>query len=163
MGEFQITGRKVLFAMLTFFGVITAVDGIMIYQAVSTFGGLETNDAYRKGLAYNQRIARDAAQDQLGWTEVVRLDSATGLLTVEFKDRNGQPVEGLSVSAQIGRPATNVFDRDVALRDSGAGRHEVSVVDLAGGTWSVEVVARAGAGQDAAVVYQSRKRLWKQS
>jgi nitrogen fixation protein FixH len=54
MTEFKITGRKVLVAMVSFFAVVTAVDGIMIYQAISTFGGLETKDAYRKGLSYNQ-------------------------------------------------------------------------------------------------------------
>lgn len=160
---FEITGRKVLVAMVSFFAIVTAVDGIMIYQAVSTFGGLETTDAYRKGLTYNQRIATLAAQDQMGWTESVTLEQTTGTLSVIFKDRNGQPIDNLVVAAKIGRPATNVFDRTVELRPKSDGRYEVVVPDLGKGTWTVDVAVRTSSNPKAAVVYQSKARIWKQS
>ena len=45
----------------------------MIYKALTTFGGVETPDAYRKGLAYNQRIAAEEAQAGLGWHDELSL------------------------------------------------------------------------------------------
>lgn len=163
MAEFQITGRKVLIAMLAFFGVVTAVDAVMIYQAVNTFGGLETSDAYRKGLAYNQRIASSAAQDALGWSQDVTIDAQRGVLVVSLSDSNKRGIEGLVISANIGRPATNVFDQALKLEDLGGGRHEVAVPSLAAGTWAVAITARRSAAQDAEVVYQSKVRVWKAS
>lgn len=163
MTDFQITGRKVLIAMLAFFGVVTAVDAVMIYQAVHTFGGIETSDAYRKGLAYNKRIASSAEQEALGWSQEVTLDAARGVLVVSLKDRNGAGVEGLVVSANVGRPATNAFDQTLTLEDQGGGRHEARVPSLGAGTWSVAITARRSAEADAAAVYQSKVRVWKAS
>ncbi len=104
--SYQITGRKVLVTMVCFFGIIAVVDGIMIYQAVSTFGGLETKDAYRKGLAYNQRIAESAAQEQLGWSEKVAFDPVSGALVVTLLDRDGKALDSVSVYSHA-RPAGN--------------------------------------------------------
>lgn len=163
MTEFRITGRHVLVSIVGFFLTIAAVDAVMIYQAVSTFGGLETPDAYRKGLAYNQRIAEGAAQEQLGWRESVSFDRATGSLVVDIKDRDGKPVEGMALSVVIGRPATNAFDRSISADDKGAGRYEAPVADLADGTWTVELAVRGSRNPEAAVVYQSKARIWKQS
>lgn len=160
---FQITGRHVLVSVVGFFLTIAAVDAVMIYQAVSTFGGLETPDAYRKGLAYNQRIAQGAAQEQLGWRESVSFNRVTGSLVVDLKDRDGKPVEGMTVSVGIGRPATNAFDRSISITDMGAGRYEAPAADLADGTWTVELTVRGSRNPDAAVVYQSKARIWKQS
>lgn len=163
MTEFRITGRKVLVTMVCFFGIVSAVDGIMIYQAVSTFGGLETKDAYRKGRAYNQRIADGAAQLQLGWSETIAFDPASGALVVTLLDRDGKALDGVTISATLGRPATNAFDRSLQLEFKGAGRYEALVPGLAKGTWTVDVAARASRNPEAAVVYQSKARVWKQS
>lgn len=163
MTEFRITGRHVLVATVGFFLTIATVDGIMIYQAVSTFGGLETQDAYRKGLTYNRRIAESAAQEQLGWSQVVAFDASAGTLSVTLKDRDGKPVEGMSLSAKVGRPATNAYDRGITLEDNGAGVYEAAVAGLGNGTWTVEVAARGSRNPEAAVVYQSKARVWKQS
>ncbi|MEQ1669762.1 MAG: FixH family protein [Hyphomicrobium sp.] len=163
MTEFRITGRKVLVAMVGFFVTIAAVDGIMIYQAVSTFGGLETQDSYRKGLAYNRRIADGAAQEQLGWSQAASFDATAGSLVVTLKDRDGKPVEGMTLTATVGRPATNAYDRAVTLEDKGAGRYEVAVPGLANGTWTLDLSARASRNPEAAVVFQSKARVWKPS
>lgn len=163
MADFQITGRKVLIAMVAFFGVITAVDSVMIYQAINTFGGIETPDAYRKGLAYNKRIQFDAEQEALGWSHDVSLDETRGVLVVSLKDGNKAGLEGLVVSALVGRPATNAFDQAIQLEDLGGGRHEAHVPSLAAGTWSVEISARRSAGSAEATVYRSKVRVWKAS
>ena len=40
-----------LLIFIGFFVTVFLVNGLMVYDALSTFGGLETPDAYRKGLA----------------------------------------------------------------------------------------------------------------
>jgi len=43
--------------------LVIVVNGVMISYALGTFPGLSTEDAYRRGLAYNQTIAAaDAGQ-----------------------------------------------------------------------------------------------------
>ena len=59
-----IRGGHVLAAMLAFFAVIIVADATMIYKALTTFGGVDNPNAYRQGVAYNQRIARDARADR---------------------------------------------------------------------------------------------------
>src|SRR5262249_34112510 len=66
-------GRHVLVAFLAFFGTVFAVNGTLIYEAVSTHTGLVANEPYRKGLAYNARIGADERQARLGWTETLEV------------------------------------------------------------------------------------------
>lgn len=124
---------------------------------------LKPKNSYRKGLNYNQRIAEDAARAQLGWSDGVTIDPTAGSLIVTLKDRDGKAVEGMTVSASIGRPATNAYDRSVVFDDKGAGRYEAAVPGLADGTWTVELAARASRNAEAAVLYQSKARIWKKS
>ena len=56
MAEGVITGRHVLIGMLVFFGVILGVNGMFLYSALSTYTGVVSDEPYRKGLNYNERI-----------------------------------------------------------------------------------------------------------
>jgi nitrogen fixation protein FixH len=154
-----IRGWHVLAAMLAFFAAVTAVNSVMIYDALSTFGG-DTPDAYRTGLAYNQRIAEQASQDRLGWTETTAFDPAKSEFRITLKDSDGHGIDGLHLTASVGRPATDVFDRDFPLRPEGQGTYVGEVSNLSEGTWLASVAARQDAAGD--VVYRSKVRLWKQ-
>ena len=50
------TGWTVLITLLGFFGVIFAVNGVMIYAALSTLSGTETDSAYQAGLQYEREV-----------------------------------------------------------------------------------------------------------
>ena len=54
----QWTGWTVLITLLGFFGVIFAVNGVMIYAALSTLSGTDTDSAYQAGLQYEQEVAQ---------------------------------------------------------------------------------------------------------
>jgi nitrogen fixation protein FixH len=156
-----LTGWHVLFALIGFFGVVFAVNFIMIYLAQTTFGGLDTNDAYRKGLNYNERIAAAAAQHKLGWRNSVAYVPEGRRLRVSLTDAAGAAVPGLAVTAVVQRPATNRFDRELALEQTGAGTYEAALPELEPGWWTVEITARKGAPeQQEAARYESRQRLW---
>ena len=66
-----LQGRHVALIFFTFFGAIFAMNGAMIYSAISTYSGIVSNEPYRKGLHYNDRIDADARQTRLGWTDTV--------------------------------------------------------------------------------------------
>jgi nitrogen fixation protein FixH len=155
----QITGRHVLFTMVGFFGFIIATDAYLVYKAVSTFGGIETDDAYRKGLAYNERIAEERAQQALGWTKDARLDK--GELRVSIRDQNQNGVENLRITAVVGRPATNAQDRTVQLTQVGSGEYTAAVGEVEPGVWVATLEAREAQSGTERLVYQSKVRLWK--
>jgi nitrogen fixation protein FixH len=152
-----VTGRHVLLTFIGFFLVVFAVNGIMIYKAETTFGGLDTVDAYRKGLAYNERIAAAAAQGRLGWRDRTEYVPQTRRVRVTLTDAAGAPVSGLTVTAELQRPATSRFDRQLFLVETGPATYEGDVSELEPGAWTVDIAARHS---DKNERYEARRRLW---
>ena len=74
----ELTGRMVLFCLVAFFAVVAGVNAIMIRAAVSTFGGVETANAYQAGLAFAREIAEAAAQDALHWQVKAKVSAGGG-------------------------------------------------------------------------------------
>lgn len=139
------------------FVVVVGVNMIMAWFATSTFTGLQTDDAYNKGLAYNQNLAMAKVQAELGWTVDTRAEPLGGhraALAVSYRDRSGRPVEGLEVRAKLVRPTAKGLDREAVLTAAAAGSYGATVELPADGVWDVEVVA---VGKD--VSYQSIKRV----
>lgn len=155
----KLTGRHVLFAFLAFFGVIIAVNVVMVYSALSTFNGIETPDAYRKGLAYNQTLAEEASQASLGWSGKLEL-SADRKLRLTLTDKAGQPVPGLAVSAKLGRPATDREDEALQLAEVSPGLYEAAAGKVAAGNWVVALEAGSPASGDQSVVFRMKERLY---
>lgn len=155
----EITGRHVLLLMVGFFAVIIATDSWLVYKAVSTFGGIETQDAYRKGLAYNDRIAEERAQAALGWTKDARIEKNE--LRVSIRDKDQKGVGNLQITAVVGRPATNTSDLTLKLTEIGAGEYMATVGALEAGNWVATMEAREALSGSDRVVYQSKVRLWK--
>lgn len=151
-----VQGHHVLGVFLGFFAAIFIMNGALIYAAVTTHAGLVANEPYRKGLHYNERIAADERQAQLGWTDALEVTRHGGLALV-LKGGGGQPVTSLKVEIVLGRPATNREDLRVALREVAPGRYEAQTGPLAPGSWLVALEARADTGEP---VYRKRRRLW---
>lgn len=154
-----IRGAHVLGTMLAFFAVIVVADATMIYKAVTTFGGVDNPNAYRQGVAYNQRIARDAEQSLIGWQDAIEVIGAPQRLRVLLRDRSGAVVTGKKLVASIGRPATNRFDTTLDLVEVAAGQYEAPIAEAHEGAWIVAISALppGGAGEP---LYQTRRRVW---
>jgi nitrogen fixation protein FixH len=136
------------------------MNGVLIYWAVATNSGLVAVEPYRKGLHYNQRIAADEQQRQLGWSEKVTLTQG-GHLTLTLTDRAGQPVVGLKVETVLGRPATNRQDIRSAMVEVSPGRYEARTAALDAGAWLISVEARGDSGAaGGAPTYRIRRRVW---
>jgi nitrogen fixation protein FixH len=152
-----LQGRHVLGIFLAFFAAVFLANGAMVYSAVSTHTGLVANEPYRKGLHYNERIAADERQAELGWVETLEA-SRDGRVRLTLARRDGRPVSGLAVDGVLGRPSTNRQDIELALSETAPGRYEAQAGALAKGSWLISIEARATL--DAGPVYRSRRRLW---
>jgi nitrogen fixation protein FixH len=157
----QIRGIHVLWGIIAFFGVIFLVNGIFLYSALNTYTGVVSKQPYRKGLAYNERIAADEKQKKLGWHETVAFDGTAGHLVVTFRDNSGSPVTGLAISGMFGRPSTNQNDVALTLKETQSGRYEARLGPHGHGVWLVQLEAAVGRGEGREVVYRLRRRLWQ--
>jgi nitrogen fixation protein FixH len=154
-----LKGKHVLIAVLAFFAFVIAVNGIYIALAMWSWSGLSTEDAYQRGLAYNQTLAEAEAQRALNWQVKAVLEPMAGggaRLTVAFTDRSGAPVEGLTVSGDLRRPVRDDLDRAVDLVRDGPGRYGADVDQLAAGQWDVRLRATSPDG----AIFVLEDRLW---
>ena len=152
-----LTGHDVLALMLAFFGAVIAVNGVLIYEALSTHAGPVGNEPYRAGLAYNERIGAAERQAQLGWSERLEF-GRDGHAVFALAQRGGRPVQGLWVEGVLGRPASNRHDVKLAFIETAPGQYEAQTADVAAGTWLIVLEARPREG--AAPTYRLRRRLW---
>ena len=152
-----LTGRHVLIAILAFFGVIFAVNGVMTYFALNTFSGLAVDDAYRKGLRYNQQIAAADAQTAKGWQGELVYHDGPGVLRLVLVDKADLPLRNLRVEGVLGRPASAQEDRPIAFVQTTPGVYEASVGLLPGGQWSARLAAYQGSET---MPYIIERRLW---
>jgi nitrogen fixation protein FixH len=155
----RFRGLHVLTVLICFFATVFAVDGFMVYRAVSTFGGVETPDAYRKGVAYNQTIAREEAQAQRGWSDDMKVVGSPQRLQVLLRDKDGVAVAGKRLTAALGRPATDRYDVALSLHELDPGHYEAALPGVGEGTWLVDISAydNESPGEPA---YQARRRAW---
>lgn len=152
-----LCGSHVLAVVAAFFAAVFLVNGAMIYVALSTNSGVVGSEPYRTGLHYNERIAAEARQRRLGWTDSLSVGRDGGVVyTLAAPD--GRPVAGLRTAGILGRPSTNRHDIALALREVAPGRYEAQIGPLAEGTWLIAIDAWRTDGADP--VYRTRKRVW---
>lgn len=136
----ELTGRHVLLIALAFFGVIIAVNGVMAWQAVATFPGIEVRNGYVASQSFE---AERQAQVRLGWSAETRLDD--GLLRVAFTDAGGKPVDVAAVEGVFGRATEAAEDQTPAFARVGQSAFEAPV-DAGRGQWVLQLRATAGDG-----------------
>ena len=123
-----------------------------------THAGVVAVEPYRRGLAYNQRIAADERQSARGWRDAITA-SPDGAITVYLVGPDDQPIRGVRVTGTIGRPATAAHDRALTLVAQASGLHTGTTGVLQPGAWIVTIEAHA-APTDAEPIYRARRRLW---
>lgn len=156
----QLTGRMALMLFVGFFGIVFAVNGVMLTMALKTNSGIVANEPYRKGLKYNERIAADEQQSALGWSSEIALASDRRRFLVKLTDREGRPVDGLKLVAMVGRPSTNRQDLRLELTPFAPGQYAAAVPALEAGAYVASLDAASGRGGEGDIVYRARRRLW---
>lgn len=157
-GSGGLKGRHVLYSLIAFFGVVFAVNGVFLYSALKTNTGVVANEPYRKGLAYNERIAADERQKALGWQDEASF-TGDGRVSVVMKGADGQPVSGLVMEATLGRPSTTAGEHKLRLAEIAPGSYAATVAGAAPGTWLFALEARRADNAEEPI-YRARRRLW---
>lgn len=143
-GSFKLTGRHVFLILLSFFGLVIAVNVTMATLASGTWPGLVVANSYVESQRFNERVAAARAQQALGYD--LAFEQANDQLTLTLRNANGQGVEILGGTVRIGRPVTRTEDRliDVPAAPSGT----VSMPDaLADGLWVADVALKLAGGR----------------
>ncbi len=158
--ENGLKGKHVLFVLLGFFGIVFAVNGVFVYDALSTLPGEEHGATYEAGLRYNATLAAERAQDALHWSHKseVRADSAK--LAVKVSDSGGAPVAGLAISGSLERPATNTGEQVLAFKEGDTGQYEAAVAGVQPGSWVLSFTARKPRPGSQPAVYRVKERIW---
>lgn len=158
--QFVVTGKHVLVGMIAFFGIVIAVNIVMMRLALSTHSGIVAQDTYRKGIKYNDDIAASEKQAALGWRDEILLAPAGDKLSIDIRDKDGNPVHGLVIKATIGRPASEKDDLSLALAETAAGVYEAPVPPRAAGTYVASIEATDPSRAQDGVLYRAKERLW---
>lgn len=129
------------------FGVIIAVNTVLIVAASKTFSGLVVAHPYQKGIEHDQLRAELDAQSKLGWRYVLTAEQRGEriLLTLTFADREGRPLNDLNLEGEMERPVENLGDLPVGFQPDGAGRYRAEIALPEHGVWDLRAVARHGA------------------
>jgi nitrogen fixation protein FixH len=155
--EFQVTGPMVLAGLVGFFGLVAGVNAAMIYAAVSTFGGVETESSYRAGLAFAREAATVEAQDARHWSVTAKAAIEGGATVVELtaRDASGQPITNLVAVASLVHPTDRRADHAVPLVSDGAGRFRGTTAASAG-QWDLVIEF----SRDDERLFRSKNRVW---
>ena len=142
----QITGRTVLFSLIGFFALVAGVNAVMIRAAVSTFGGVETENAYQAGLHFAQELAAVEAQDALHWQVRgnVSSNSATTAIRVTAAGADGRPLPGLQATSRLVHPIDRRADRTAVLKEESPGNFAGQTEAVAGQWLLVIELSRQG-------------------
>jgi nitrogen fixation protein FixH len=135
-----LTGRKVLFMLLGFFGVVFGVNFLMMKLAIDTLPGTEVDSAYSASLAYEQDIVAARDQNARNWkvdAHIQRGADGGATLQVEARDDSGKPMSGLKFRGRLERPTDRRADQPVVLAEMGIGVYRGSAPLIAAGQWDL--------------------------
>ncbi len=135
----ELTGRAVLYLMVAFFAVVIGVNAFMAHEALSTFGGVETDSSYEAGQMFERDVAMAKAQDAQHWRVDAKVTAAANggaLLDIVARDASGAALAGMTATARFARPTDRRLDRTVAVTEDGAGHFRGSA-DISAGQWDL--------------------------
>lgn len=153
-----LTGRKVLFMLVAFFGMVIAVNMIMMKLAIQTLPGTEVDSAYSASLAYEGEIAAAHDQNARNWKVDAHIGRSPGggaTVQIEAHDKNGAPMSGLKFQGRFERPTDRRADKSVALAEVGIGIYRGNTTEIASGQWDL-VLEGAASGRR---MFLSRNRV----
>ena len=125
-----------------------AVNGVMIYFAVTTNPGLVVEDYYDRGQYYENHLASKLAQDP-GWVMRTHIPQdikagETQVLQFLVVDTAGQPVSVEDVTFYAYRPSDGGRDFSLPMETEAPGRYAVTVSFPLVGVWDALFAARLG-------------------
>ena len=138
---FTVKGWHVAAGVVAFFAVVIGVDGAFLTLAYRTHPGQVAPRPYEAGLIYNAELERLRVQEAIGWRAA--LEARPEGVIVLLRDRDGQPLRGLRVTATLLRPATEQGRSVLTLTETAPGQYIGPRAGLSG-VWDARVDATGG-------------------
>ncbi|WP_226016736.1 FixH family protein [Novosphingobium sp. FKTRR1] len=135
----RFTGYHMTAILVTFFGVVIAVNLLMANLAISTFGGEVVENSYVASQHFNRWLDSAKADRALGWKADFTRD-VTGAVSVDLRDANGNPLTQARVSAVAEHPLGLRDDEKVVLHETVPGRYAAA---LPAGRWRLRLQVSA--------------------
>lgn len=136
----EARGRYIPWIIAGFFASFILLLSSFVWIAFSNKPSVVTENAYQKGLVYNQVLEKSQAQQQLGWN--ASLDVAEGKSVVlQLKDRSGAAIRGAVVEGWLVRPSSQAMDYRLSLKEASDGRYEAALELPQKGLWELHVTA----------------------
>lgn len=123
-----------------FFIVIATLDGIFVTLALRTHTGTVTENAFEKGVAYNNVLKEARERDALGWNADITLGDDNNLI-VSLRGKDGSVLKGARVSVKMVRPAQDGYDYEITLTDEGNGLYAAPANLPLPGQWQARIFA----------------------
>jgi len=126
-----------------------AVSGLTLYAALSNPSFAAEPDYYRKAMDWDATAARKRAEAALGWRLQVDVSSTTSAsneraVRVLVHDRDGKPVEGAAVSAEVFHHARAAERSEVVFSGDGAGCYAATLEMRRIGLWEFRLKVLRG-------------------
>jgi nitrogen fixation protein FixH len=137
----RFTGWHMTTILITFFGIVIAVNLVMARYAVSTFGGTVVDNSYVASQNYNRWLAEADKQAKLGWTQKIALDPARRVVISVAK--NGAPLDTVTASGIAIHPVGQAPSITLRFAPSASGSL-VSKQSLPAGRWRLHLTLRQG-------------------
>lgn len=140
-------GRWIPWTFVAMFLVVLAANGTMVAFSISSWTGVVTESHYLDGLAYNDRLAAQEAQDSLGWQMQLTSEQLTGnrlAVQVDLRDGEGAALWADQVKVRALRPTHSGHDLTAVLLASDAGRYAGEIELPLPGQWDLRITAFQG-------------------
>lgn len=128
-------------AMIGALGLVVAANGIMIYDAYSTFPGMAGRDGFDLSNEYGRVLATAQRQAALGW-QVDADVTADRFPALRVVDRTGAPLAAAEIVAQVERPVGPEGPTPLTFRAVGDGVYQGDM-SLFSGQWDIMLTVRA--------------------
>lgn len=126
---FRITGKHVIGGLLLFFGLIISVNIAFISLANKSFPGETVDNAYDKGVRYNETLAERERAAKLGWEitySYMEYGEDENQFIVKVVDADG-PVDGLNIELALRWAANREADTTLTLIPAGNGLYRTAI------------------------------------
>ncbi len=128
---------------------------VMSFHGLPRFS-LDQGDPYHCECLKTARLVAT----ELGWHDEIKLAAAGDRLSINIRDKDGKAVNGLTIKATLGRPASEREDITVTLIETPEGIYEAAIPPRAAGTYIASIEAVDPGRAEEGILYRARERLW---
>lgn len=128
------SGKLVLICLLGFFVTFASVDAFFVYKAVNTHSGVVTENAYEKGLAYDETLEKAREQQNMNLEALIRYSDQK----LEFVLPN---IDNANVKVHLVRPTHQGYDVEHQLKNNADDVYTAELNLPLNGLWRAQIEA----------------------